>query len=285
MHTQITGASLDAIGAVAVLFLASIGLWLSYGMLRIINLAHGDMLMMGAYVTSFTTQLGIPFYLSVLMSGLALGLIGFLVERAVLRRLYARNDFSSLLASWGLSLLFCEGIRTLFGPSGRFVDTPISGVLFFNGASWPTYNALLTIIAIATLIVFCWVMYFTRIGLIIRATIEDPRKAERVGLDAKSIRRWVFISSCMITGMAGALLGPLGAISPYMGTDYTVRSFLAVITGGMAAVTAPVTGSLLVAGVHSILTSAFGYTVSIVAIYALVLLVIYWRPNGLSVKS
>jgi branched-subunit amino acid ABC-type transport system permease component len=273
---------LDVFSSVSALFLVCIGLWLSYGMLRIINLAHGELIMLGAYVASVFPGTAGGFWLSVLAAGLVVGMVGLIMERAVLRRLYDRRDFSSLLATWGLGLLMSEGVRLLFGPAGRYVETPVVGTFTVYGAVWPQYRALLCLVAGLSFAAFYTAMRFSRFGLIVRATIEEPTRAERLGIDSRKVRRLVFIASCFFTGAGGALIAPLSAITPYMGSDYTMRSFFAVITGGMSALSGPLMGAILVGGSRSWLSSIMEYSLATMMSYLFVLAVILLRPNGLS---
>lgn len=280
-----TGVIFDLLSSVSALLLAALGLYIIYGVMRTINMAHGEFLMAGAYTCSIVHDAGWNFWFSALSAAVVVGLLGAIVERFVLRSLYGRNDLSTLLATWGLSMSLIEGTRLIFGPSGRFVDPPTTSVIFVAGTPIPLYSLLLLLITLMLLAAMLYVMYRTKVGVIMRAAVENRDVAEGFGIKVERVYRWTFIAGSALAGLSGALLAPAVAVTPQMGIEYGWRCFLVVITGGFGSLASPVLGALIVGGSKSVLNSYFGITTSTIGGLSMVLLILLIRPSGVVGQS
>jgi branched-subunit amino acid ABC-type transport system permease component len=280
-----TGVVFDLLSSVSALLLAALGLYIIYGVMRTINMAHGEFLMLGAYTCSIVHDGGWNFWVGALAAAAVVGLLGAIVERFVLRSLYGRNDLSTLLATWGLSMFLIEGIRLIFGPSGRFIDPPASTVISVAGTPFPLYSLIILLITLTLLATILYIMYGTKAGLIMRAAVENRDVAEGFGIRVESVYRWTFIAGSALAGLSGALLAPAVAVTPQMGIDYGWRCFLVVITGGFGSLASPVLGAIIVGGSKSLLNSYFGITTSTIGGLSMVLLILLIRPSGIVGRS
>lgn len=293
--------ALDAVTAVAVLALLSLGLYVTYGLLRVINMAHGEMMTLGAYTVAQLCKAGWPFAIAAAAAAVLVGIFGAVVERTVIRPLHARQDLSTLLATWGVGLVVIEGIRLVFGPSGEFVDAPYGGVVMLGPIPYPVFNAYLVGASILLLVGVAYLLAATPIGIVIRATMENPQLASIRGINVVTVYRWGFAVGAALTGLAGALLAPISAVTPTMGVEYATLAFMVVIVGGLSGgnngnarrevgmilrgslVLVPLmAGAALVGGSRSILNALVGITPATLGMLGLVLLALFLRPNGLA---
>lgn len=281
------GVTLDAITAIAVMFLLSAGLYIIFGMLRVINMAHGDFMMLGAYATSILQERNWPFFPAALMATCSIVVVGIAVERFLIRPLYDRSNLSTLLMTAGIGLCIREISRIIFGPAGRFVDPPTTHVLQVFGSPYPVFSLLLTGISLAIAVLAWIIINTTRWGLIVQATIENPSLAESNGIDTRRTCRWAFAAGSGLAGLAGALIAPLASVTPYMGVEWSLSAFLVVIVaGGATASPAPVLwGSALLAGSRTLLNVFFGITSATIGMLLLVIAVLFIRPAGMVAKK
>ena len=223
--------------------------------------------------------------IAALGSACIVGFAGFLIELFVIRRLGARGDLSTILATWGISLCLSEGIRIVFGAEGKYVDPPLNRVVNLGIAEIPSYHLFLIAVAVCSFLMLSLLLRSRRLGLALRSAIESPVVATIHGVDAARLRSNMFIFAAAYTGLAGALIAPVSAVNPYMGTQFTVDSFLVVIVGGMDSLWAAVAGAGVIGGLKSIFDTLLGATPSKLLILALVLLIVILRPNGILTHS
>jgi|ERR1043165_4644351 branched-subunit amino acid ABC-type transport system permease component len=291
------GTFADAITAVAVLALVSVGLYITYGVLRVINLAHGDMMTLGAYITVFACRSGLPFALAVAVATLTVGLLGLVVEATIIRPLHSRDDLSTLLATWGLGLVITEAIRIFVGPSGEYVDLPTTTVVHLWSVPYPLYSVYLVALSVLILAGLGYCLTSTRAGLVVRAVIENPTLAALRGFRVTLVRGIAFGIGAGLTGLAGAVVGPISAITPTMGVEFAMLAFMvAIIAGppqpaaarargriyiGLAVLLPCVAAATLVGGSRSILSSLLGVTTATFGMLAITIAMLLSRPNGI----
>jgi urea transport system permease protein len=275
----------------SVLLLAAIGLAITFGVMGVINMAHGEMVMIGAYVT-FVVQELIRAYnpalfdysllIAVPMAFLIAGLIGILIEQGIIRFLYGR-PLETLLATWGLSLILQQAVRTVFGPTNREVGAPswMSGA-FDIGPINITYGRLWIIVF--TMIVFVallGLLRFTRLGLEMRAVTQNRAMAAAMGIRTARVDALTFGLGSGIAGIAGVALSQIDNVSPNLGQGYIIDSFLVVVFGGVGNLWGTLVGALTLGIANKFLEPFAGAVLGKIAILVFIILFIQKRPRGL----
>jgi branched-chain amino acid transport system permease protein len=268
-----------ALGAIYVLF--AIGLSLIFGMLTVVNFAHGAFYMVGAYVGLCILMLGGNFWICLLAVPLAVGLFGVLVERFLVRPLYGRGIDYPLLLTFGLSYVLVEVIRIAFGKTGYPFDTPeiLQGAVDIGVGYFPLYR--LFVIGVTGFILLALWLFLekTSFGLIVRAGARDPQIVRVLGVDVGRVWLIVFGIGTAIAGCAGLLAAPLQGVIPEMGGNILAEAFVVTVVGGMGSIGGAVLAGLLV-GVVVSMTSLFAPEMAKVSIFALMALVLIVRPQG-----
>jgi branched-chain amino acid transport system permease protein len=268
-----------ALGAIYVLF--AIGLSLIFGMLTVVNFAHGAFFMVGAYVGLFVLMLGGNFWLALVVTPLTVGIIGLIVERFLVRPLYGRGIDYPLLLTFGLSYVMIELVRIAFGKTGYPFDTPelLQGAVNIGIGYFPLYR-LFVLGAAAAVLVGLWLfLEKTSFGLIIRAGARDPQIVRVLGVDVSRVWLVVFGMGTGIAGLAGVLAAPLQGVIPEMGSTILAEAFVVTVVGGMGSIGGAVIAGLLV-GVVVSMSSLFAPEMAKVSIFALMALVLLVRPQG-----
>ncbi|MFD1330941.1 branched-chain amino acid ABC transporter permease [Methylopila musalis] len=265
----------------AFLLLAAAGLVLIYGMMGVINMAHGELMMIGAYVAAGAFHAGAPAPVAIAAAGLGAGLAGVVMERLVVRRFYNKL-LSSLVVTWGLSLIISQGTLLLLGPSIQNLPTPF-GSFSVGGFSFGTYRMVLFAVAIG-LIVGVWALFrYTAFGVAARAAMENPRMAAALGVDTQRIYTATFAIGSALGGIAGAMFAQTAAISPFFGQTYTPMAFITVVMGGSAnAILGLIYASLSLAGVQTIASNVFNVYVGYVSMMAAAFVALLLMPSGIS---
>jgi branched-chain amino acid transport system permease protein len=268
-----------ALGAIYVLF--AIGLSLIFGMLTVVNFAHGAFYMLGAYVGLFLLSMGGNFWLCIVAVPLIVGSIGMVVERFLVRPLYGRGIDYPLLLTFGLSYIMVELVRIAFGTSGYPFETPelLQGAVDIGVGYFPLYR-LFVIGAAAVVLLGLWLfLERTSFGLIIRAGARDPQIVRVLGVDVSRVWLVVFGIGTAIAGLAGLLAAPLQGVIPEMGATILAEAFVVTVVGGMGSIGGAVIAGLLV-GVVVSMTSLFAPEMAKVSIFALMAIVLLIRPQG-----
>ncbi len=269
-----------ALGAVYVLL--AIGLSLIFGMLTVVNFAHGAFFMLGAYVGVWLLSLGFNFWVCLVAVPLLVGGIGLVVERVLVRPLYGRGIDYPLLLTFGLSYVIVECVRIIFGKTGYPVDTPevMQSAIDIGIGYFPAYR--LFIMAITAVILFGLWLFLekTSYGLIIRAGARDPQIVSVLGVNVARVWLLVFGLGCSMAGIAGLLAAPLQGASPEMGGPILAEAFVVTVVGGMGSLMGAVVAGLLVGCVVS-MTALFAPEMAKVSIFALMAIVLLVRPQGL----
>lgn len=271
----------NAVSAVSLLALVALGLFIVFGMMKVINMAHGEFFMLGAYAMWQLLERGSNFWVNLVLAALLVGVFGIVLERTVVQRLYARGDLSTLLATFGLSILLQRGIAIAFGDRPQFVASPISGGPTVLGNTYPTYQVLAMPLAIAVLGGVLALFMRTDFGLRARATIINPRMAAALGVDTARMNALSFALGSALAGFAGALAAPLVSVVPTMGLDWVVRSFLVVIVAGAGSIWAALGGAAIVGGWETGFTAAYDATYAQITVLIFVWALVLIRPRGL----
>ncbi len=239
--------SFNVIALMATFVLIALGLHFTFGLLDVVNLAHGEFLLIGAYAAFQVQDISGSVVLGILVAPLVAGLVGLVMERGVLRFLHER-PLDSLLATFGLAVIVRQLVQLIYSPNPRRVDDPIGGsfqVLGFNVPWW----RLVVVVATVGLTLLVWALLErTRFGLHARATVKNPVLAETMGINVGLMRAGLFAIGSALAGAAGALLAPLNTLDPQFGLLFLVNSFLVVILGGQGALRGLVVAAGMVLG-------------------------------------
>ena len=266
--------------AAAFLVLASAGLAVVFGMMGVINMAHGEFIMFGAYGTAMAVRAGLPLPLAIAAGSLATGVIGIIIERLVICRLYGR-PLDTIVATWGISLIFSQGTLILLGSSFPGAGTPL-GSFTVGAYSYSWYRLILMLAAIALLVGLWLLVNRTRFGILARATIQMPQMAEALGVKTRVVYSLTFGLGAALAGLTGGLYAPTMTMVPTMGSTFILEAFVTVVVGGADVFlgTAPAAGALGIT--KAIFTSWQGQLTGQIALLVAVILVIRLLPRGLS---
>jgi branched-chain amino acid transport system permease protein len=266
----------------ALLALISSGLTIIYGTLGVLNLAHGAMFMIGGYAGYVAFQYTGSFVIAVLAGTLFMLVVGVVMERVIIRHFYSRPGEDQLLVTFGLSIVFVEIVRFFFTSQSKSVAAPaaLSGITNLGVMFYPTYRlAVVGIVAVALLALFI-VLYRTRLGMIVRAGIEDSVMVDSLGIDVYRVFMVVFGIGAMAAGFAGIVNAPVVSLSPDMGEAILVQTFVVVVIGGVGSFPGAVVGGLIAGEIIS-LTSMVNPGYAYVMLFAAMVLVLLVRPRGL----
>ncbi|ABD06503.1 inner-membrane translocator [Rhodopseudomonas palustris HaA2] len=275
----------------SVLLLAAIGLAITFGVMGVINMAHGEMVMLGAYTTfvvqetirtSYPALFDYSLLIAVPLAFLVAGAIGVLIERSVIRFLYGR-PLETLLATWGLSLILQQAVRTLFGPTNREVGNPswMSGA-FELGQITITYNRLwILCFTLAVFVILLAMLRYTALGLEMRAVTQNRRMAASMGIATSRVDALTFGLGSGIAGIAGVALSQIDNVSPNLGQSYIIDSFMVVVFGGVGNLWGTLVGAFTLGIANKFLEPVAGAVLAKIAILVLIILFIQKRPRGL----
>jgi len=266
----------------ALLALISSGLTIIYGTLGVLNLAHGAMFMLGGYAGWLAYTFTGSFIVAVIAGSLFVMLVGVIIERGIIRYFYSRPGEDQLLVTFGIGIVLVEAVRFFFGSLSKTVPPPSSfvGIINLGFMFYPTYRiALLGIVAVALLVLYI-ILYRSRIGMIVRAGIEDSVMVDSLGIDVYKVFMLVFGIGAMAAGFAGIVNAPVVSIAPDVGEAILVQTFVVVVIGGVGSFLGAVLGGLIAGEIISI-TSMFNPGYSYVMLFAAMTLVLVLRPYGL----
>ena len=273
---------MNALAQAALLFLLGVGLTLIFGIMRIVNFAHGSFYMLGAFVAYSLARLAGSFWVALVLAPLVVGAAGVAFEAGVLRRLYRRDDSAFLMVTFGLALVMGEVIQLLWGAQSLPVAAPgaLSGVVFLLDYPFPVYRLFL-IGAGATIALGLWqFLARTRLGLLIRATAQNADMVRALGTDVGLVRSAVFGIGCALAGLGGVLAAPLVTASLGMAASVIIEAFVIVIIGGMGSFPGSLLAALLI-GFVQVFGAYFLPNLALALMYLAMLLVLVLRPAGL----
>jgi branched-chain amino acid transport system permease protein len=267
------------IGAFYVLM--ALGLALILNLSNVINFAHGNFLALGGYL-AYTLSPTLGYWGALLVSPLITALIGLIVERLMIRRVYARDPVYSLLLTFGFAFVMQDVARYVWGPNGLplglpdFLAQPISPELFF--ITW--YRVFMVAVVIVTILGLFAFLRYTQVGIRIRAGTLDLETVASLGVNISALRTFNFALGCMLAGLSGVLAAGQIGLNPNMGDDLLMPSFIAIIVGGVGSLIGTLFGGLLI-GLAAALTTVFYPSASEAVIYAIMMIVLLVRPRGL----
>lgn len=262
----------------AYLVLAALGLAVIFGMMGVINLAHGELIMCGAYITVICGKAGIPLPIAMLLGVLGSAVAGIVIERLIIRHLYGRL-FDSVVATWAISLITQQTMLLIAGPSLEGLSTPLES-FSLGDYSFSTYRAILPLIAIGVLAILYWIFFRTGYGVCARATIQNASMASCLGLRTERIYTLTFALGAGLAGLAGALYAPTMTVVPTFGTGFIVQAFVTVVVGGANVLVGTLPAATILGVIQTGLTSWYGQLFGQIGLLVAAIVVIRVLPQG-----
>ena len=272
--------TLNFVYSSATLALIVLGLALVFGLLGVMNMAHGEFVMLGAYSAYVVQSFSANFLWAVPISIIVCALVGWLMEWAIIRHLY-RRPFDTLLATWGVAILIRKGIEAIFTRDYKSINQIMPETVEILGITYPSYRLLLIAIIISLFVVlFTWYQK-SKTGLRIRAMVRNPELASAIGIDTARLSSATFIIGVSSAGLAGVLLSPLVRVEPYIGLDYLLSSFFILIVGGLGSLEGLLIGSAVIGGSDALISTIFDKTAGYMSVLLFSILFLWLRPDGI----
>jgi branched-chain amino acid transport system permease protein len=263
--------------------LIAVGLTLVFGVLRVVNFAHGEFFMLGAYVTYYgMTLAGMDYISALLVATLVVAGLGILANRFFFQPLKKEHEFTILLSSLGLALLLSHLAETIFGADPKYVDTPYSDATFSLGDITVTQQRIgVILVASAMIAATYWFIKHTRMGKMMQATAQNPEGAALTGINTKYVHAYTFALACALAALSGALVGPTAMLYPTVGDWAVLKGFIVVVMGGLGSVTGALLGGLILGVAESLGGGYISLGFKEAIGYAIIIVVLLLRPNGL----
>jgi branched-chain amino acid transport system permease protein/urea transport system permease protein len=271
---------LNGVSLAAILTLVALGLAIIFGLMGVINMAHGELFTIGAYALVAANSLG-GFWGGVLLAPLVGAVVGIVLERGVVRFLYTR-PIETILATWGISLILQQGIEFFFGTAPQAVPNPFPGAIsVFGIVDYPVYRLFITAAGMVITAGTFFVFLRTEFGLMARAVIQNREIAAALGINTERVYVVAFALGAALAALAGALMAPLINVLPLMGVSFLARSFFVVIVGGAGNLPGVVGGSVLIGGLETLFSSLWSVTLAQALVLVIAIVIVRFRPTGL----
>jgi branched-chain amino acid transport system permease protein/urea transport system permease protein len=274
---------LDSLDYILAIVLVAMGLVIVFGLMRVINMAHGELFLLGAYTVLVVQGQGGGFWLGLLAAPLVVGFAGLLIEELVIRHIYHRF-LDTILATWGVSILIKQGVVLAFGPESRTVTPPFSFQVGTDALAYPAYRLFIMAMGVAVVWLTFHLFQKTRFGLTARAVIANRAMASALGIDTRRLDRLTFAYGSALAGLAGAVMAPIMSVDPQMGLGFLIPAFLAILTGGAQHLAGTLLGATLVGGADSVAAALISPVAAQLIVFTLAILVIRFCPEGLATR-
>lgn len=271
---------LNTLTLISILLIVAMGLAIIFGLMNVINLAHGEFITIGAFSLVAIQSLGGSFWLALLIAPIIGYFIGLVLEKVLIARVY-QSSLHAILVTWGLSLIIQQVLVLTFGAAPQRVVGPFAGAVDIFGSQYPSYRLFLIVFALMAFLATVLLMKKTRFGLDLRASIHSSEMAAVMGVDANKINARAFALGAALAALAGVLLAPLTAVTAYMGINYLARSFFVVLVGGAGSVAGVAAGSGIIGGLETALSYQLPATVAQALVLVLAIMILRFRPNGI----
>jgi branched-chain amino acid transport system permease protein/urea transport system permease protein len=272
---------LDALNFMLALLLVTLGLIIIFGLMNVINFAHGEFFLLGAYTVVVVQNAGGNFWLALIAAPLFLALVGLIVEELVIRHVYHRF-IDTILATWGLSIAIKQAVILVFGPTAQQVGNPFPQPMEILGVVYPSYRLFIMGVAIAVSLATFLLFYRTRFGLAARGVIANRDMASCLGINTRAMDRLTFALGAALAGLAGAVMAPLMSVDPQMGVGFLIPAFLSILVGGAGSLLGALLGTTLIAGASTVVATFWTQVLAQVVVFSLAIAVIRLFPQGLT---
>ena len=272
---------LDTLSFMLALLLVTLGLVVIFGLMNVINMAHGEFFLIGAYCVVLIQKIGLSYWWALLLAPIVLIAVGLIIEELVIRHIY-RRFIDSILATWGISLVLKQLIVIIFGATAQSVDSPIPGPVEILGVTYPAYRLFIMGVAIALSSAMFLLFYCTPIGLAVRGVIANRTMAASLGINTRRLDRATFAIGAGIAGVAGAVMAPIMSVDPQMGVGFLIPAFLSILVGGSGTLLGALTGTAVISSTSVLVSDVWTQVVAQVVVFTLSILVIRFFPRGIT---
>ena len=279
---EILAQAITGLSIASILLMVALGLAIIYGITGVINLAHGEMVMLGAYSAwALQTFVGLGFFASLPLIFLATALFGWVIDRVVIRHLYNR-PLDTILATWGIGVMAQHIVRLVAGGELRYVQMPsLNSALQVGSVDIPIIRLFILCLSIALFALTWYLLFRTNLGLKLRAIAQNREVASCFGIDSDRVYGLTFAYGAGLAGLAGAVVSPLKSVSPEMGTTYVVDAFMVVVLGGVESLVGTVVSSGIIGGLSGSIAFYFNDTIAKAAVLLAIVVLIRFMPQGL----
>lgn len=274
---------LSGFSVVAILVIAALGLAIIFGVAGVINMAHGELIMIGAYTAAVVGKLGGNTFIAIPIAFIVVGLLGLIIERGIVQWIYDR-PLETLLATWGVGIILQVVIKLIFGPELYYVGAPKileGGFRLIGRLPFPWYRLFLIVMAILLLVLVFYVIFKTDLGLKVRAVRRNRAISGCLGIDTARVDMTIFAFGCGLAGIAGAILAPIKSVSTAMGFPYAVDSYMVLVLGGVGSLWGVLTGSVLIGEAETILSFIFNNVIGRLLVFLFIVIIIRVVPRGI----
>ncbi len=271
---------LNSVSSAMIIMLGAVGLSIIFGLMGVINMAHGELFMLGAYFALMFQKAGLSLWVGIMAAPFLVGGVGLILEYFIIHRFYTR-PLVTLPATWGISIIIKQVVKLLFGAGNQNIINPMAGSVALFGFDYPRIRVFLIVIT-AVVLVFLFILFRrTPFGLKCRAIMQNREMASAVGINVENMDHWTFALGSALAGFAGAIMTPIITINPLMGETFLAQSFLAVILGGVGNLFGIIGSAFAISGVRFALSYFIRLSVAQILVFVMAILVIRFRPQGL----
>lgn len=273
--------ALDASSFILVIVLVAMGLVIIFGLMNVINMAHGEFFLLGAYTVVMVEGAGGNVWLGMLLAPIFVGLVGLVVEELVIRHVYHRF-LDTILATWGLSIFIKQAVVLIFGPASLTVTEPITARIDILGSPYPVYRLFIMAVSVAVIAVTFWLFYRTRFGLSARGVIANRGMASCLGINTRRLDRMTFAYGAALAGLAGAVMAPIMSVDPQMGLGFLVPAFLAILVGGAGHLAGTLAGAAVIGGADTVAANMWSAVAAQIVVFSMAIVAIRLFPRGIA---
>jgi urea transport system permease protein len=274
---------LSGFSVVAILVIAALGLAIIFGVAGVINMAHGELIMVGAYTAAIVGKFGGNTFVAIPVAFVVVGLLGLVIERGIIQWIYDR-PLETLLATWGVGIILQVLVKLIFGPELYYVGAPKileGGFRVIGRLPFPWYRLFLIVTAILLLLLVFYVIFKSDFGLKVRAVRRNRAISGCLGIDTAKVDMTIFAFGCGLAGIAGAVLAPIKSVSPTMGFPYAVDSYMVLVLGGVGSLWGVLAGGALIGESETILSFIFNNVIGRLLVFLFIVVIIRVVPRGI----
>ena len=271
---------LDASNYILVIILVAMGLVIIFGLMNVINMAHGELFLLGAYTLVAVERAGGGFWIGLALAPVVVGIAGLVIEELVIRHVYHRF-IDTILATWGLSIAIKQAVVVIFGPASHTVATPLPQAVEIMGLDYPVYRLFIMAVSLTVIFGTFWLFFRTRFGLTARGVIANRAMAASLGINTRRLDRATFAFGAALAGLAGAVMAPIMSVDPHMGLGFLVPAFLSILVGGAGHLAGTLVGASVIGGTDTLAANIWSPVVAQIIVFTMAIVVIRLFPRGI----